>query len=95
MVSQDGNTRDTVTRALFEFIGIPFSKEVADNVKNFRSDNGEIGYYNVNRPADYNPDHWKDEIQQQVKKMLEFMAVNITRLKPRLEHPAVEGLDPS
>jgi len=66
LVSQDENTRANMTKALFEFIGIPFSKEVADNVKDFRSDNGGTGYYSVNRPADYNPDHWKDEIQQKL-----------------------------
>ena len=76
LVSQDENTRDNMTKALFEFIGIPFSKEVADNVKDFRSDNGGTGYYSVNRPADYNPDHWKDEIQQKVKEILECMVLN-------------------
>ena len=66
LVSQDANTRHNVTRALFEFIGIPFSKEVADNVDNFRSGRGERSYFNVYRPDDYNPDHWEEQIQQQV-----------------------------
>ena len=67
LVSQDTNTRNNVTRALFEFIGIPFSKEVADNVDNFRSGSGEHNYFGVNRPDDYNPDHWEDQIPQQVR----------------------------
>ena len=66
LVSQDANTRHNVTRALFEFIGIPFSKEVADNVDNFRSGSGERSYFNIYRPDDYNPDHWEEQIQQQV-----------------------------
>ena len=66
LVSQNANTRHNVTRALFEFIGIPFSKEVADNVDNFRSGSGERSYFNVYRPDDYNPDHWEDQIQQEV-----------------------------
>merc|ERR1719264_1285884 len=57
LVSQDANTRGNVTKALFEFVGIPFSKEVADNVDNFRSGGEDRGYFNVYRPDDYNPDH--------------------------------------
>ena len=66
LVSQDANTRGNVTKALFEFVGIPFSKEVADNVDKFRSGGEDRGYFNVYRPDDYNPDHWEDQIQQQV-----------------------------
>ena len=68
LVSRDFNTRHNVTRALFEFIGIPFSEEVADNVDNFRSGTGDRSkYFGVYRPDDYNPDHWEDQIQHQVK----------------------------
>ena len=77
LVSQDVHVRDKVTRSLFEFIGIPFSKEVAKSVENFRRGYGETtnktrkekndGFYGVYRPDNYDPDHWKYAIKREVR----------------------------
>ena len=75
LVSQDINIRGNVIKSLFDFIGIPYSNEVARNVDIFRlgrnSTEGKKqqsdGYFGVYRPNDYNPDHWEEEIDQQVR----------------------------
>ena len=79
LVSQDVNIRDKVTRSLFEFIGIPFTHVVAENVDDFRQGWGGInnktkkerkqlgGFYGVYRPDNYDPDHWEDNMKRKVR----------------------------
>ena len=79
LVSEDIDVRDKVTRSLFEFIGIPFTSDIAKNVANFRLgyksiENGTEeekeqlgGYFGVYRPDNYNPDHWRDKMKRKVR----------------------------
>ena len=79
LVSQDINIRDKVTRSLFEFIDIPFTKDVAKNVEDFRRGWGVLenktkeerkelgGFYGVYRPGNYNPDHWENDMKRDVR----------------------------
>ena len=75
LVSRDINVRGKVTKSLFEFMGVPFSNEVARNVEIFRRGRNSTeggkqqsdGYFGVSRPNDYNPGHWEEEIDQQVR----------------------------
>ena len=79
LVSQDLYIRNEVTRSLFEFIDIPFTNVVAQNVENFRrgwgglknktkEEKGQLsGFFGVYRPDNYNPDHWKNKITREVR----------------------------
>ena len=79
LVSQDLYIRNKVTRSLFEFIDIPFTNVVAQNVENFRrgwgglknktkEEKGQLsGFFGVYRPDNYNPDHWKNKIKREVR----------------------------
>ena len=79
LVSQDLYIRNKVTRSLFEFIDIPFTNVVAQNVENFRrgwgglenrtkEEKGKLsGFFGVYRPDNYNPDHWKNKIKREVR----------------------------
>ena len=79
LVSEDFDVRGKVTRSLFEFVGIPFTSEVAKNVANFRLGYKSIenstekeknrlgGYSGVYRPDYYKPDHWRDTMDREVK----------------------------
>ena len=78
LVSQNDHVKDQVTRSLFEFIGIPYTKEVAENVDKFRQGWGELknktekekdqqaGFFGVYRPDNYDPNHWKKNIKSKV-----------------------------
>ena len=82
LVSQDEHVKDQVTRSIFEFIGIPFTKEVAKNVENFRKGWGDLknktekekdqqsGFFDVSmdvyRPDNYDPNHWKKSIKRKM-----------------------------
>ena len=80
LVSKYIDVRGKVTQSLFEFVGIPFTSEVAKNVANFRLGYKSIedstekgkerlprGYFGVYRPDNYNPDHWRDQMEREVK----------------------------
>ena len=79
LVSEDFDVRGKVTQSLFEFVGIPFTSEVAKNVANFRLGYKSIenstekeknrlgGYFGVYRPDNYKPDHWRDTMDREVK----------------------------
>ena len=79
LVSQDLYIRNKVTRSLFEFIDIPFTNVVAQNVDNFRrgwgglknkteKERGKLsGFFGAYRPDNYNPDHWRNKIKREVR----------------------------
>ena len=73
------NSNRLLVRSLFEFIDIPFTNVVAQNVENFRrgwgglknktkEEKGQLsGFFGVYRPDNYNPDHWKNKITREVR----------------------------